>query len=190
MTASQPRSLSSAARSGDETTPIVFRRHSNVLHAVTADTRLRPRSAPNHLASSSAVVAHQHAVTRRIAEPVDCSSSSQVGGLWHQLIGFDHRDIGEATKLGLESPDALVGCEHRVIVRRGVLIVDVVAVDGHSVSGFQLRTAEPTRDDSGGVRTNDEARRAYVGMPTQIRKRDGRESRMWEAAQKWMSTPC
>jgi len=57
-------------------------------------------------------------------------------GLWHQLVRLHHREVGEPAEVGLVAPDALVGAEHRVVVCARVLIVDVVAVDGHAVAGF------------------------------------------------------
>src|SRR3546814_8663743 len=43
----------------------------------------------------------------------------QVGGLGHQLVGLDQRDLGQPAEVGLEAPDPLLGVEHRVVVAVG-----------------------------------------------------------------------
>ena len=43
----------------------------------------------------------------------------QVGGLGHDLVGLDDRQVGQAAEVGLEAPDALVGGQHRVVALEG-----------------------------------------------------------------------
>jgi hypothetical protein len=59
----------------------------------------------------------------------------EVGRHRHQLVGLDHRHVGQRAEVGLEAPDLLVGVEHRVLVALGRLEVDVVAVHGDAVAG-------------------------------------------------------
>ena len=151
MTASQPRSLSSAARSGDETTPIgVPPPFQNVLHAVTADTTgCTPDQHQIALLHSSAVVAHQ-----RTANSLNCklvtAPSSHVRVARHQLIGFDHRDIGGTRVVSNPQMRWLVAsiessCTWGLGRRRGC--------SGRcSVSGLPVTNRGPNaKDDSGGV---------------------------------------
>ena len=89
-----------------------------------------------------AVVAHEHAVRRRVAQRVDRRLlPREVGGLRHQLVGLHDREVGEAAEVRLEPPDPLVAGEHRVVVGRRVLIVDVVAV--HRRPGRRASSCAP-----------------------------------------------
>ena len=95
------------------------------------------------------VAPDEHAVARRVAQRVDRRLlPRQVGRLRHQLVGLDDRQVGEPAEVGLEPPDALVGGEHRVVVRRRILVVDGVAVDGHAVAGLPVahRRPDPQHD--------------------------------------------
>ena len=53
-----------------------------------------------------------------------------------QLIGLDQGDLGEAAEVGLETPDALFGVEHRVVVAEGALELDGEAVGDDLVAGL------------------------------------------------------
>ena len=72
-----------------------------------------------------------------------------MGRLRHQLVGLDHGEVGEAAEVGLEAPDELVGGEHRVVVGARVLVVDVVAVHGHPVTGLPVAHRRADADDDG-----------------------------------------
>jgi hypothetical protein len=100
------------------------------------------------------VAANEHAVAGRRAQAVDGSLlPGEVGGLGHELVGPDDRQLGEAAVIGLEAPDALVGGEHRVVVRRRVLVVDVVAVDHDPVSRCPVaHRGADAQHHAGGVR--------------------------------------
>ena len=122
----------------------------HVLHGVAADAA---GGAPDEhgvaLLHAGAVVADEHAVARRVAQRVDRRLlPREVGRLGHQLVGLDDGEVGEAAEVGLEAPDPLVGGEHRVVVRRRVLVVDGVAVDRDPVAGLPVahRRADAQHD--------------------------------------------
>ena len=60
-------------------------------------------------------------------------------------LAFTTDEVGQAAEVRLEAPDALVGGEHRVVVRRRVLVVDVVAVHDDLVARLPVahRRARP-----------------------------------------------
>ena len=130
----------------------------DVLHGKAPQAAARPPDedlvALGHLRP---VVRDEHPVGGRIAQGVDRRLfPAQVGRFGHQLVGFDHRDIGQAAEVRLEAPDALVGGQHGVVMGRGVLIVDVVAVDrdlvadlpvAHGRTGAQHHTRGIRADD-------------------------------------------
>ena len=60
----------------------------------------------------------------------------EVGGLGHQLVGLDQRELGEPAEVRLESPDPLLGVEHRVVVAVGRLQLDRQAVRDDLVAGL------------------------------------------------------
>ena len=98
----------------------------------------------------------QHPVGGRVAQGVDRRLlPAQVGRLGHQLVGLDHRDVGQAAEVRLEAPDALVGRQHGVVVGRGVLVVDVVAMDGDLVAHLPVAHGRPgAQHDARGVRAH------------------------------------
>ena len=81
------------------------------------------------------VLRHEHAVAGAVAQRVHRGLfPREVGRLGHQLVGLHHAEVGQATEVGLVAPDALVVAHHRVVVRRRVLVVEVVAVHRHPVA--------------------------------------------------------
>ncbi|NCZ93073.1 MAG: hypothetical protein EBZ00_03720, partial [Actinobacteria bacterium] len=71
-----------------------------------------------------AVRRHEHAITGGVAQRIHCGLfPRQVLGLRHQLVGLDDGEVSEPAEVRLVSPDALVAAEHRVVVRRRVLVV-------------------------------------------------------------------
>ena len=95
------------------------------------------------------VAADEHAVAGRGAQPVDRRLlPGEVLGLGHELVGLHDGQVGEAAEVRLEAPDALVGGEHRVVVGRRVLVVEVVAVHDDPVAGLPVahRRADPQHD--------------------------------------------
>ena len=75
------------------------------------------------------------------------SSHDRWVGLRHQLVGLDDGEVGEPAEVGLEPPDQLVRREHRVVVGAGVLVVDVVAVDGDLVARLPVAHRRPDPQD-------------------------------------------
>ena len=108
----------------------------HVLARVRADPTARaPDEDGLALCHPRAVRAHQHAVAGGVGQRVDGSLfPREVRGLGHQLVGLHQRELAQAAVVGLVAPDALVGGEHRVVVRARILVVDVVAVDGDRVA--------------------------------------------------------
>ena len=92
-----------------------------------------------------AVRAHEHAVAGGVGERVDRRLlPREVRGLRHELVGLHDAELAEAAEVRLVAPDPLVVGEHRVVVRRRVLVVDVVAVHGDGVARLP-RAAPPSR---------------------------------------------
>ena len=112
----------------------------HVLHGVCADSAgCTPNEHHITLLHACTVLRHQHAITRAVAQCVHRGFfPRQVRWLGHQLIRLHHGEIGQATEVGFVTPDALVGAQHRVVVCAWVLIVDVIAMDGHSVPGLPV----------------------------------------------------
>lgn len=68
----------------------------------------------------------------------------------HQLIGSHKADFRQSTEICLESPYALIGVEHRVVVAVGRLHINVIAVDRHFVAGLEERYPWPHTQDHAG----------------------------------------
>ena len=173
ITCSTPSACSSSARSGLDTTR--DRRAAAVEHVlarVRADAAARaPDQDGLALRHLRAVRAHEHPVARGVGERVDRRLlPGEVRGLRHQLVGLHHGELAEAAVVGLVAPDALVGGEHRVVVRARVLVVDVVAVHGDRVAGLPdpHRRADP-QHDAGGVAADDVERLVVPGAPDALR---------------------
>ncbi len=66
------------------------------------------------------------------------AASSQVRwlGLGEQLVGLHQSDLGEATEVRLETPDALFGIHHRVVVAEGAFQLHAQAVGDDLVAGL------------------------------------------------------
>jgi hypothetical protein len=129
----------------------------HVLHGEAAQAAAGPPD--QHLVAlghPGPVVRDQHAVGGRVAQRVDGRLlPAQVGRLGHELVGLDHRDVGQAAEVGLEAPDALVGRQHGVVVGRRVLVVDVVAVDGDLVAHLPVaHGGAGAQHDARGVRAD------------------------------------
>ena len=141
ITASQPRSCSSSALSGDDTTPTGM---PPPLSTYCTAYPPMPPVAPQTSTTSPCFIrapccTDEHAIRRRVAQRVARRLlPCEVGGLRHELVRLHEREIGETAEVRLEAPDALVGREHRVVVRGRVLVVDVVAVDGDPVAGLPV----------------------------------------------------
>ena len=121
--------------------------------------------------------ADEHAVAGRVAQRVDRRLlPREVGRLGHQLVGLDDGEVGEAAEVRLEAPDALVGGQHRVVVGRRVLVVDVVAVDGDPVARLPVAHRRPDpQHDAGGVGADHVVGRAWraphsLSLPRRSRK--------------------
>ena len=83
----------------------------------------------------------------------------QVLRLWHELVGLDHRDVGEATEVGLEAPDALRRVKHRVVVAVGSFELDGQTVGDDTVAGLPLGDAgSGLEHDAGQVGADDVVR--------------------------------
>ena len=111
--------------------------------------------------------AHQHAVARGVGQRVDRGLlPREVRGLRHELARLDQRQLTETAVVGLVPPDALVGREHRVVVRARVLVVDVVAVHGDRVARLPHphRGADPEHH-AGGVAPDHVERLVVAGAP-------------------------
>ena len=143
----------------------------DVLHGVAADpTRGAPHEDGVALLHPGPVLADEHAIARRVAQGVDRRLlPRQVRRLGHQLVGLDDREVGEPAEVRLESPDPLVGRQHRVVVAGRVLVVDEVAVDRHSVAWPPVahRRADPQHDTSG-VGSDDVDSPAHGEPPTRF----------------------
>ena len=83
-----------------------------------------------------------------------------------ELVGLDHREVGQAAEVRLEAPDPLVGGQHRVVVGRRVLVVDVVAVDRDPVARLPVPYggARP-QHDARGVAADDVVRQVVALAP-------------------------
>ena len=96
------------------------------------------------------------------------AASSQLRwvGLGHELVGLDHGQVGQAAEVRLEAPDPFVGRQHGVVVGRGVLVVDVVAVDRDLVPGAEVADegADPEHDP-GGIGADHVVRQGVAGPP-------------------------
>ena len=139
-----------------------------------------------------AVARHQHAIGGRVAQRVDRRLlPREVRGLGHQLVGLDHADVGEAAEVRLEAPDALVAREHRVVVTRGVLVVDVVAVDGDLVADLPVaHRRSGAQHDARRRRNRRRGSRARGAGPRTTPCPADRGTRRWTAARRCSSTPC
>jgi hypothetical protein len=74
---------------------------------------------------------------------------------WHQLVGLDQGELGQATEVGLEAPDPLFGVEHRVVVAFGPFQFDRQAVRHHLVAGFPgVHRRSGAQHDAGQVRAD------------------------------------
>ena len=96
------------------------------------------------------------------------AASSQVrwARLGHELVGLDDREVGQPAEVRLEAPDALVGGQHRVVVGRRVLVVDVVAVDRDPVARLPVAHRRPDlQHDARGVGADDVVRQGVAGAP-------------------------
>ena len=80
------------------------------------------------------------------------AASSQVRcvGLGISWLALTIDEVGECAEVGLEAPDQLVRCQHRVVVRTRILIVDVVAVHGDAVAGLPVPHGRTHPQDDGG----------------------------------------
>ena len=99
----------------------------------------------------------QHAVAGGRTQGVDGRLlPGEMGGLGHQLVRLHDRQVGQPTEVRLETPDPLVGREHRIVVCRRILVVEVVAVDRDPVAGLPVadRGADP-QHHAGGVGADD-----------------------------------
>ncbi|CAB4967143.1 unannotated protein [freshwater metagenome] len=64
-----------------------------------------------------AVLRHEHAIARRVAQRIHRSFfPREVCWLWHQLVGLYNRQVCETTKVCFITPNALVASKHRVIM--------------------------------------------------------------------------
>ena len=140
----------------------------HVLHRVAADaTGGAPDEHAVALLHPGAVLADEHAVRRGVAQRVDRRLlPREVGRLRHQLVRLDDAEVGQAAEVRLEPPDPLVGGEHRVVVRRRVLVVDVVAVHGHPVARLPVANGGPdAQHDARGVGTDHVVRQRVALRP-------------------------
>ena len=139
-----------------------------------------------------AVRAHEHAVAGRVGQRVDRRLlPGEVRRLRHQLVGLHQGELAEPAVVGLVAPDALVGGEHRVVVRARVLVVDVVAVHGDRVAGL-ARPAPPSRPAARRRRRRCRRRgtAGRAGRPRRSRARVAAGSRRWAAARRSTSRRC
>ena len=75
-----------------------------------------------------------------------------MGRLRHQLVGLDQRELGQPAEVGLETPDPLLGVEHRVVVAVGCLELDRQTVRDDFVAGRPRVHAGPgPQHDAGQV---------------------------------------
>ena len=129
-----------------------------MLHGVRANaTGCAPDQDLLTLGHWCAVTGDQHAVASGVTERVNRGLfPAEVGRLGHQLIGLHHRDVSQSTEVRFEAPDALVGSHHRVVVTRGVLVVEIVAVHRNLITDFPVTNGRANAHyDTRRVRTND-----------------------------------
>ena len=116
------------------------------------------------LLHAGAVAADQLAVRRAVHQPGGGGLlPGEVGGLGHQLVGLDQRDLGQAAEVGLEAPDPLLGIHHRVVVPVGALELDRQAVGDDLVARLPQVDAHarwPARRRTGRSRRRGRAGRA------------------------------
>ncbi len=165
----------------------------HVLHGVAAEAAARPpHEHPVALGHRGAVVRDQHPVGGGVAQGVDRRLlPAEVGRLGHELVGLHHRHVGQAAEVRLEAPDPLVGGQHGVVVGGGVLVVDVVAVDGDLVAGLPV-AHQPSRCAAPPPRRRSRPRgsRGRGGPPRRSPCPGGRGSRRSAAARRSRSTRC
>jgi hypothetical protein len=65
----------------------------------------------------------------------------------HQLIGSHEADFRQSPEICLESPNALIWVEHRVVVPIGSLHINIVAVGRHFVARLKERYPWPHSQD-------------------------------------------
>ena len=129
----------------------------DVLHGEGAQAARRaPDEHDVALGHRRTVTRDEHPVRGRVAQRVDRRLlPRQVRRFGHELVGLHDRDVGESPEVRLEPPDPLVAREHRVVVTRGILIVDVVAVNGDLVTDLPVAHGRTgPQDDAGGVGTD------------------------------------
>ena len=100
-------------------------------------------------------------------------------------------EVGQAAEVRLEAPDALVGGEHRVVVGRRVLVVDVVAVHDDPVA--RLPVAHGRADlqhDAGRVGADDVVVLRVALAPHRLLAEPVEEPEGRAAARRSTSTPC
>ena len=194
ITCSTPIDRTRSARSG--TRHHRHRRAAAVEH-VLARVRADPAArAPDEdglaLGHLRAVRAHQHAVARGVGQRVDRGLfPREVRGLGHELVGLHQRELAEAAVVGLVAPDALVGGEHRVVVRARVLVVDVVAVHGDRVARLpRPHRRTDAQHHAGGVAARPRGTAGRGARPTRSRVRGAGGTRTWGRARRSTSTPC
>ena len=119
------------------------------------------------LAHRGRIGAAEHPVAGRVAQGVDRGLlPAQVRGLRHQLVGPDHREVGQAAEVRLEAPDALVGGQHGVVVGAGVLVVDIVAVHGDPITRLPVAHGRARlQHHAGRVGTDHVVRQRVAGPP-------------------------
>ena len=140
----------------------------HVLDGVAAEATAGPPD--QHLVAlghAGPVRRDEHPIGGRVAQSVDGRLlPAEVRRLGHELVRFDDGDVGQPSEVGLEAPDALVGRQHGVVVGRGVLVVDVVALDRDLVAHLPVahRRACP-QHDAGGVRADHVVVERVAGRP-------------------------
>ena len=112
-------------------------------------------------------------------------------GLRQQLVDLDDGEVGEPAEVGLVAPDPLIAGHHRVVVRRLVLIVDVVAVHRDAVARLPVaHRGADAQHDTGGIAADDLVRLIValgpLALATESRQRAERADRLEDGA----STPC
>jgi len=158
----------------EETTPIGVPRRSG--RAARRSFPTATGSPHQHLVPwvIRAPLATPASIGRRVTQCVDrCFLPTEMGRLGHQLVGFDDRHVGSPPKL--DSKPRCAGWPPTWSRRgRGVLVIDVVAVDGDLVTTFQLRTAEPVRRTTPKRLIRPRGSRARGEPPTVLPWPDGR----------------
>ena len=86
----------------------------NILRGVSTNaTRCSPDQHDIALLHGGTIATDQHAITRGVTQCIDGSFlPRQMRRLRHQLIGLDDTQISKSTKVGLISPNALIGRHH------------------------------------------------------------------------------